>query len=180
MLRADSSSIQWYLHFSSSEYNVHPNSFQTWLDERLFGWSRSAKRGTSAWGGSADEHSRVGTPDDTDDEDAGDYDNVIEHLDTLTHKSKSRQNSYADLQRLRATSSAISPYSSLSPSSRTSPTAEKDGLHFRHHRDRKNSLSDSVPVVRIAAMDREDAFENVTLHLNDEIQQNKAGHAKQG
>lgn len=122
----------------------------------------------------------MGTPEDTDDEDAGDYDNVIEHLDTLTYKAKSRTSSYADLQRLRvtaATSSASGPYS---PPNTTS-TVEKDGLHIRHgQRHRRMSLSDSVPVERIAAMDRNDDFENATLNLNDEIRQHKAGHAKQG
>ncbi|KAF8636629.1 hypothetical protein AX17_003438 [Amanita inopinata Kibby_2008] len=83
---------------------THP---MTWIDERLFGWSRSAKRGTSAWGGSfVDDGSRIGTPDDTDDEDTGDYDNVIGIIpmneDFLSvQKTRSRQSSYADLQKLR-------------------------------------------------------------------------------
>ena len=37
---------------------------QTWLDETLFGWTRSARRGTSAWAGShAHDTSRAPTPD---------------------------------------------------------------------------------------------------------------------
>ncbi|KAF8894585.1 hypothetical protein BD779DRAFT_1501913 [Infundibulicybe gibba] len=84
----------------------HP---MTWIDERLFGWSRSAQRGTSAWGGvSGDEASRVATPDISDEEDTGDYDNVVGIIPTYDeqqlgsiHKSRSRQSSYADLQRLR-------------------------------------------------------------------------------
>lgn len=81
----------------------------TWIDERLFGWSHSAKRGTSAWGGTpADDISRVNTPDDSDDEDTGDYDNVIGVIppneDLLNvQKVRSRQSSYADLQKLRMT-----------------------------------------------------------------------------
>ncbi|KAF8188418.1 glycerol-3-phosphate O-acyltransferase [Pholiota molesta] len=51
---------------------IHP---MTWIDERLFGWSRSSKRGTSAWGGPVDDISRINTPDDSDEEDTGDYDN---------------------------------------------------------------------------------------------------------
>ncbi|KAF8628468.1 hypothetical protein AX15_003980 [Amanita polypyramis BW_CC] len=83
---------------------THP---MTWIDERLFGWSHSAKRGTSAWDGSSvDDGSRVGTPDDSDDEDTGDYDNVIGVIapneDSLNiQKTRSRQSSYADLQKLR-------------------------------------------------------------------------------
>src|SRR6266446_10402484 len=53
---------------------THP---MTWIDERLFGWSRSATRGTSAWGGNVEDLSRVNTPDDSDEEDTGDYDNVV-------------------------------------------------------------------------------------------------------
>lgn len=81
---------------------IHP---MTWIDERLFGWSRSAKRGTSAWSGiSGDEASRIGTPDETDEEDTGDYDNVVGIVtssEDANAKFKSRQSSYADLQRLR-------------------------------------------------------------------------------
>ncbi|TFY74185.1 hypothetical protein EWM64_g9828, partial [Hericium alpestre] len=52
---------------------VHP---MTWLDERLFGWSRSAQRGTSAWAGGtrSQDISRAATPDVSDEEDTGDYD----------------------------------------------------------------------------------------------------------
>ncbi|KAF8163273.1 glycerol-3-phosphate O-acyltransferase [Crassisporium funariophilum] len=35
---------------------THP---MTWIDERLFGWSRSSRRGTSAWSGLADDASRM-------------------------------------------------------------------------------------------------------------------------
>jgi glycerol-3-phosphate O-acyltransferase / dihydroxyacetone phosphate acyltransferase len=89
---------------------THP---MTWIDERLFGWSHSAKRGTSAWGGTpADDVSRVGTPDDSDDEDTGDYDNVIGVIslneDILNvQKIRSRQSSYADLQKLRMTTGVL-------------------------------------------------------------------------
>lgn len=79
----------------------------TWVDERLFGWSRSAGRGTSVWSGY--DSSRVGTPDESDDEDSGDYDNILglipgyyaggEPLRKVS--SRSRNSSYADLSRLR-------------------------------------------------------------------------------
>ncbi|GBE82279.1 Glycerol-3-phosphate O-acyltransferase 1 [Sparassis crispa] len=85
----------------------HP---MTWLDERLFGWSASAKRGTSAWAGTpTQEISRAATPDGSDEEE-GDYDNVLGYLEgntqTLRARFRSHQSSYADLQRLRKTSSA--------------------------------------------------------------------------
>ncbi|KAG6850236.1 hypothetical protein H0H93_016083 [Arthromyces matolae] len=139
---------------------THP---MTWIDERLFGWSRSATRGTSAWGGvSGDESSRIGshigTPEDSDGEDTGDYDDVIGIIgaadDALaSQKPKSRQSSYADLQRLRLLS-----------------TVPDQGLHSRQgHRTRKDSLTDSVHVTRLAAVDRTEPFPEATDGLNSEI-----------
>lgn len=175
---------------------THP---MTWIDERLFGWSHSAKRGTSAWSGFSGEESRVATPDDSDDEDAGDYDNVIgfipnpdEKLNSkTTHKSRSRNSSYADLQRLRlsplaplgTTTTAGSlavPTGQLSASSSTSvsPSTELDGLHFHQGpRNRKASLNDGVSVRRLAQVDPEESFDQATDDLNDEIRHKKA---KQG
>ncbi|KAJ6630769.1 glycerol-3-phosphate O-acyltransferase [Mycena sp. CBHHK59/15] len=148
---------------------THP---MTWLDERLFGWSRSSRRGTSVWGGVSTDASRVGTPDDTDDEDdTGDYENVIGFLPVpsdqtgASNKSRSRQSSYADLQRLR-----MSPSTALSSqgNSPTSPTS--DGWHQQQgHRERRASLSDGIAVQRIAAIDRLEQFDNATQGLNDEI-----------
>lgn len=81
---------------------------QTWLDERLFGWSKSAQRGTSAWAGAtrSQEISRAATPDLSEDEEVVDYDNVLGYLPIYEgaphgHRVRSRQNSYADLQKLR-------------------------------------------------------------------------------
>jgi glycerol-3-phosphate O-acyltransferase/dihydroxyacetone phosphate acyltransferase len=158
----------------------------TWIDERLFGWSRSAKRGTSAWGGfSGDEASRIGTPDESDDEDTGDYDNVVGILpmandDQLNTgpKSRSRQSSYADLQRLR-----LSPFprssdvSAPNTGTTVSPAEPEDSLSFRHgHRTRRKSLSDGIPVTRIAAVDRTEPFMNATHDLNEEAKRNKTDH----
>lgn len=157
----------------------------TWIDERLFGWSRSAKRGTSAWGEfSGDEGSRLATPDETDDEDSGDYDNVIGiipsgddqlHPAQKSQKSWSRQNSYADLQRLRISPlprpcDAAQPLQSVGSSTAMSSTEAEAGLNLRQgHRTRRESLSDGVPVARIAAVDRAEQFANATQDLNDEI-----------
>ena len=82
---------------------------QTWLDERLFGWSKSANRGTSAWAGAtrSQEISRAATPDSSEDEEVADYDNVLGYLPAYEgtphghHRSRSKQSSYADLQKLR-------------------------------------------------------------------------------
>lgn len=157
---------------------THP---MTWIDERLFGWSRSAKRGTSAWEGIADDGSRVGSPDDTDDEDTGDYDDVVglipgaEDQFNSAHKSRSRQSSYADLQRLR-----LSPLQHVSAtSSEPLPAESSEGLHFRqNHRTRRESLSDGVPVLRIAAASRQEPFVDVTHGLNDEIRRIKSGQGQ--
>lgn len=158
---------------------THP---MTWIDERLFGWSRSAQRGTSAWGGfSGDEASRVGTPDDTDDEDTGDYDAVVGLLpatDGQLHSGQkaSRQSSFADLQRLRSPHPQRSEFLKITPF--TTPakdaTDTEEGLQFRQgHRTRRESLSDCVPVTRIAAMDQAKTFPDATHKLNDEIGREK-------
>ncbi|KAJ7285867.1 glycerol-3-phosphate O-acyltransferase [Mycena rebaudengoi] len=134
---------------------THP---MTWLDERLFGWSRSSHRGTSAWGGVSGDASRIGTPDDTDEEDAGDYESDVGAT------GKSRTSSYADLQRLR-----LSPLAS-NANSATSPTLDDSGLRSRQgHRERRASLSDGVAVERIAAIDQSEHFDDATQDLNDEI-----------
>ncbi|KAF7304861.1 Glycerol-3-phosphate o-acyltransferase [Mycena kentingensis (nom. inval.)] len=131
------------------------------LDEFLFGWSRSSSRGTSAWGGtSSTDASRIGTPNESEDEDAGDYENVLGLLPTPgENKPRSRQSSYADLQRLRMNMSSTSLASAGS-----SPT---DSII---RRERKASLSDAVPVQRIEQIDRSEHFDEATQGLNDEIQ----------
>jgi len=159
---------------------IHP---MTWIDERLFGWSRSAKRGTSAWSGNlVDETSRVGTPDDTDEEDTGDYDNVIGVLpnddDHATgQKPQSRQSSYADLQKIRHSAHPLSAnvltISTTVDQSDEDPTRD-EGLRLRQsHRTRRESLSDRVPVTRIAAVDKKETFPLATQSLNDEIDKTK-------
>lgn len=71
----------------------HP---MTWLDELLFGWSRSAE--------TSREVSRAGSPKGSDDEDAGDYDNLLNvtQSEGATAEFQGRRGSYADLQKLRA------------------------------------------------------------------------------
>ncbi|EJF65776.1 glycerol-3-phosphate O-acyltransferase [Dichomitus squalens] len=161
---------------------VHP---MTWLDERLFGWSRSAKRGTSAWAGTrSHDISRVPTPDASDDEDHPDYDDLnIPSGDgyLLATRPRSQRSSYADIQRLRLTGASNAGVSSggpLSPLSPVSATAvstgeqytDNDGLHFRGQtRVRKQSLSDGVPVEVIGSVDREEPFKDATQELNQEM-----------
>jgi glycerol-3-phosphate O-acyltransferase / dihydroxyacetone phosphate acyltransferase len=69
---------------------------KTWLDERLFGWSHSAE--------ASREVSRAASPRGSDDEDGGDYDNLLKvtQPDGTTSEVQSRRGSYADLQKLRA------------------------------------------------------------------------------
>lgn len=149
----------------------------TWLDERLFGWSKSSKRGTSAWLGVQEDYSRLGTPDESDEEDAGDYENVMGFLPVPQGKgkesrqaSRSRNNSYADLQKLRV--APITAQTDLKPAAATlSPSVELDGLSFNRTktRERKNSLSDNVTAERLANEDPEETFTTATDTLNDEI-----------
>lgn len=154
---------------------THP---MTWIDERLFGWSRSARRGTSVWGGH-DETSRVGTPDYSDDEDAGDYDNVIGYLPTagdvsaLGNKSRSRANSYANLQKLRQAAPLHAATSLPVTASPESPPI--DGIHFRNGpRNRRPSLTNNVPVDVLAEMDQTQTFVSATDNLNEELRRRKA------
>lgn len=174
-------------------YQNFPHQFQTWIDERLFGWSRSAQRGTSAWGGvtPVNESSRSGTPNETDDEEAPDYDNVLGYFPDQEQpgsprvpKSRSRNSSYADLQRLRMTNAEGKSVPCASDSSwlsgcaaSLSATMDGEGLHPRHgHRSRRQSLSDSVPVERIAAMDPQEPFKDATLDINNEILRERMKH----
>jgi len=150
---------------------THP---MTWIDERLFGWSRSAKRGTSAWGGGSEDISRIHTPDDSDEDDTGDYDHVVklvssneDHHSGGTPKTRSRQSSYADLQRLR-----MAPLSSQSRSTTENPDPTSP-THLQH-RARRASLTDSVPVTRIGTMTPTKPFDEATQGLNDEILKAKA------
>ncbi|PFH54384.1 hypothetical protein AMATHDRAFT_135688 [Amanita thiersii Skay4041] len=157
---------------------THP---MTWIDERLFGWSRSAKHGTSAWSGAnADDGSRIGTPDDTDEEDTGDYDNVIGVIqgneDILgVPKTRSRQSSYADLQKLRM--APLTPQSN-EPGAVKPPVTDSEGVRHRcGPRERRESLSDGISVSRIAETDRQEKFALVTHDLNDEVYQAKSKNA---
>jgi glycerol-3-phosphate O-acyltransferase / dihydroxyacetone phosphate acyltransferase len=173
-------------HPSNGQYSqLHPgiaDHVQTWIDERLFGWSRSAKHGTSAWAGtSSHEASHAGTPDDSDEDDAGDLDEVVEFNPSYDetpgspnlHKSRSRQGSYADLQRLRMTS-AEGNLETLHAAGSTSTTGI-DALRLRQaHRVRRHSLSDTVPVERIAAVDKRETFEEATHDINLESRWRKS------
>jgi len=158
---------------------IHP---MTWIDERLFGWSRSSGRGTSAWaGGSHSEMpSRVATPDVSDDEDHGDYEHVLGYIPShgdeshsLGSKSRSRQSSYADLTKLRMTSLAV-PGQRGPVSSSVAPSTQSTDLPSRQGRERKNSLSDTIPVERIAKVDRRDSFGKATQDLNAEVDREKS------
>ena len=138
----------------------------SWIDERLFGWSRSARRGTSAWSGPpADDSSRVGTPDYSDEEDTGDYDNVIGAIpmnedSTCSQKSRSRQSSYADLQRLRM--APLTSHYTMEPSSQTNGKSllvphDESLRHRSGHKPREeNSSGSSLP--RTATVNPDNTF----------------------
>jgi len=59
---------------------------------------------------------------------------------------------------------------SLSP---TSSSVDEGGLHPCGHRSRKQSLSDNVPVKRIAASSGQEPFKDATSDINNEIRQQK-------
>jgi glycerol-3-phosphate O-acyltransferase / dihydroxyacetone phosphate acyltransferase len=138
----------------------------------LFGWSRSAS-GTSAWAGPSPRSrdiSRAVSPEVSDDEDTGDYDNVLGilrsddgHASPNRARSRSQHGSYADLQKLRMT--GAQGQSSYWPAQPT-----EDGPH---RRERRASLSDGVTVERISALDPREQFKDCTEDINSEIRKKK-------
>lgn len=160
---------------------AHP---MTWLDERLFGWSKSSHRGTSAWGGtvaSSVDASRVGSPDISDDEDHGDYDNVIGYLPNITNspvglarQPKSLRGSFADLPSVGSRENLATMNPQLSP------LVPIDGSGVLTHRrpgqrERKPSLSGNVPVERIGRIDHDEHFKEATEELNQENEARRRG-----
>ncbi|KAN0133745.1 hypothetical protein V8E53_008469 [Lactarius tabidus] len=155
-----------------TEENIlaHPMS---WLDERLFGWSRSAGRGTSVWAGpppKSPDISRPTSPDASDDEDTGDYEHVLGvlrpdngHSSPNRAQSRSQHGSYADLQKLRMTE----VQGQLPEAEPESPTGSP------HRRQRRPSLSDLVAVERISELDPREQFKDCTDDINSEIQKDK-------
>lgn len=105
------------------------------------------------------------TPDDSDDE--GDYEHVLGYLPTggltAASKSRSRTNSYANMQKLRQ----VAPIST-SPVSRSperSPTRDSPRM-------RRKTLSDNVPVDVLASQVdslKKESFATATENLNDYI-----------
>lgn len=171
---------------------AHP---MTWLDERLFGWSKSSRRGTSAWGGTIPsvEASRVGSPDISDDEDHGDYDNVIGFLPStasspvsLLGQPKSLRGSFADLPSVRSRenlappkSQPSSPMVTMTPHLSPFVPSDSSGVTLTHRRagqrERKASLSDNVPVERIGRIDHDETFKEATKELNQESEARRKG-----
>jgi glycerol-3-phosphate O-acyltransferase/dihydroxyacetone phosphate acyltransferase len=119
----------------------------------------------------------MGTPSISDDEETGDYDDVIGLLSPLEEqagvvgKGRSRQSSYADLQRLRMAPLSVQtrsvPANMQDTSNNTGPPTQSQ------HRVRRPSLSDGVAVSRIAAEDPNEPFSEATQNLIDEIHENK-------
>ncbi|KAI6007065.1 glycerol-3-phosphate O-acyltransferase [Pisolithus albus] len=137
---------------------IHP---MTWMDERLFGWSRSARRGTDA------PANRPETPDESEEEDYWDHDHVINFIpayeDASLGKLRGRQGSYADLQRLRLGSGN---QTSIPVSSSGVQISGGQSVHIRS-RKHKEHLSDLVPVDYITTADQtEDS--GSTKDLNEE------------
>jgi glycerol-3-phosphate O-acyltransferase/dihydroxyacetone phosphate acyltransferase len=187
---------------SRGDLLVHP---MTWLDERLFGWSRSSRRGTSAWLGTpSGDTTRHGTPEHSDSEDAGDYEHVLSALGTSgtlsPQHSRSRAGSYADLQRLRLSkpgtrqaatltipnglnraarsrsgSSATDSPQTVASTADGSMPSSPDSPTKMRH-PRKSSLSDGVHVGRIAAVPRKESFDSATKELNREIEERGGSH----
>ncbi|KAI6118395.1 glycerol-3-phosphate O-acyltransferase [Pisolithus sp. B1] len=137
---------------------IHP---MTWMDERLFGWSRTVRRGTDTPANSPQ------IPDESE-EDCWDYDHVINFIpayeDASLRKLCGRQGSYADLRRFRVASEKRTTAPIASSGAQIS---DGQSVHIRS-RKHKETLSDPVPVEYIAAVDTTEDFEEATKGLNEE------------
>ncbi|KAI6118935.1 glycerol-3-phosphate O-acyltransferase [Pisolithus croceorrhizus] len=137
---------------------IHP---MTWMDERLFGWSRTARRGNDTPANSPQ------IPDESE-KDCWDYDHVIDFIpayeDASLGKLRGRRGSYADLHRFRVASEkrTTAPVASSG--------AQISGGQSVHRRSRKHkeTLSDPVPVDYTATVDTTEDFEETAKGLNEE------------
>ena len=122
------------------------------------------------WSGIEDPSS-ANTPDESDEEDAGDYDDVVGLIPPNDDQdTRSRQNSYADLQRLRMNSAgATHPLKTLNIDRHLDHPEESSRLLHR----RGSTLSDDVPVESIAAIDPTMTFGDATESLNEAMTQAK-------
>jgi glycerol-3-phosphate O-acyltransferase/dihydroxyacetone phosphate acyltransferase len=148
----------------------------------LFGWSKSSKRGTSAWAAPPRslDGSRLPTPETSDDEDGGDYDNVLGYLSDgyiSPVATRSRAGSYADLQKLKMSKTAGATLAVPTAVPGPAPTADpgrprsgsvgsSPGGSPRTKRARGNSLTEVVPVQEINKCDKSQPFEEMTEQLN--------------
>ncbi|CAL1704821.1 unnamed protein product [Somion occarium] len=134
----------------------HP---MTWLDEKVFGWRN----------GNSEYASRAITPNESEEE--PDYDNLLASAED--RPLDSRESSYADVQRLRITTSASMsdlPSSIVASGDVEITSPIPNNLHMRRgHRIRRHSLSEDVPVIRIARLGRRESFEEGTAEINKEI-----------
>lgn len=168
----------------------------TWLDERIWGWTRSARRGTNVWAGSkSTEASRMQSPnasDEESEEETGDYDDVLGNIPGYVSpsnrlRSRSLANSYADLQQLKRSTEQrkhlhpedhhLAPLRVPADSTSVSPTstAHPDGdaqppSPSSPRRERRNSLDGNVHVGRLARLDPEEPFKECTEDINRENQ----------
>jgi len=128
----------------------------------------------------------------SDDEDHGDYDNVIGYLPnipgspvSLSRQPKSLRGSFADLPSVRSRenlaplkSQPSSPMVTMNP--HLSPFVPSDSSGALTHRkagqrQRKASLSDNVPVERIGRIDHDETFKEATEELNKENEVRRKG-----
>lgn len=164
--------------------------------QRLFGWSRSARRGTSAWAGApSHETSAQASPEASDDEDHGDLDDVLGYLQhyegsATPGRRRSARSSYADLQQLRSGSASgeLRYRGDASHRSRVDlhlSTAGMDGSVQQKSsvpvntapgsptlrngpRERRMSLTDDVEVARISKVKPSETFKEATEDINRE------------
>ncbi|WVQ82544.1 hypothetical protein IAT38_004673 [Cryptococcus sp. DSM 104549] len=125
-----------------------------WLDERIFGWNRSASVGQSVWGGTKLDKARSepstapASPNESDDEEYEadvDYDDVLAIIDTRragpnSPKGRRRGRSYHDLTNLRDGAAVTpglagtSPRSSAGSGTVPLPSVDDEGLTRLHKR----------------------------------------------
>ncbi|KZV71648.1 glycerol-3-phosphate O-acyltransferase [Peniophora sp. CONT] len=152
-----------------AELLTHP---MTWLDEHLFGWTTSARRGTSAWAGrDSGEASRAPSPGpghESDDE--HDYEHVLGIVRALAGGDRSANRSRKMRSNGHGGVNGMSPVEEKGKSTAVSGAGEE---RETHRRQRRPTLTDGVPVARIGSLERGEGFDECTRKINGEIEEQR-------
>ncbi|KAJ9115919.1 hypothetical protein QFC22_005062 [Naganishia vaughanmartiniae] len=174
-----------------------------WLDERIFGWSRSAIKGPGAWNAKyarSDGETEPGSPTMSDGEELGDdddvdYDDVLAIIDRRKLRNGGRDRSRSNAKRNRNNEtgtllSADGSHSSLdkladsilqgpSSAAETHESLHQRSEHTRRH-SRGESLGDGISLehLREATRKGSGSFDEITADLNKEVEDKRRKEGK--